>query len=863
VRHRQLKLTDYGPAPGLIDAAVEWLLVALLAFLPFAFGAVEPWSEFVAVAAALVLSVLLVVRRLTRRDCPGAWSWAYVPVALYVLLVLLQLAQLSPSLVGAETVALKSRLLADLPEATRAAHAATLSFYPPATRHDLRVVLLAAAVFAAVVEVYRRPEQVRRLLVAVTCIGGAVALLALAQHVTGATHVYWTVPLRSGARAEGGPFVNHNHFAQFMNLSIGAALGLLVVKLRELNLRGSWGAGDVMAALREPEFRAAWLYGAVVVGGAVAIFLSMSRGGMIGMLVALAFTVAGLARRQHLRQQGWVLLALAFAAFAGVLYTGFDAVYDRLAQIGNYPDATGGRFQIVRDVARVWQKFPVLGTGLGTHAYVFPAYDRTGEALLAAHVENEYVQAAEETGALGLLLVLAFVGIIWANFVRAARAGRPRIAAAAFGLGYGLLAVMVHSISDFGQHIPAVAALSAVTCGVLVVLARMARQAEAAQAALDAAAPAEGEEAPPPVIVPERRRPLRLAVPVAAAVLLGWAALGANQARDAAAYSRAAERVAATLEDNNWDGSDEDFTELLRNAAECAETERDNVEYRYWLNVYRWRAIGREHDAETGETLLTAEALDFARQIVSELHAARPLCPTYGPVVSLAGQLEAFVLDDPAGLGRIRTAYELSPGHPDVVFSAALADAAAGDFDASLAKFRRCVEMSPATLAEVMNVYENQFDRPDLAIAAAEQSRQSTPLLVLAARLRARGDAGGAALAVTARAAGTRILAERVRQPGAPPWAMVDLAGLYVQDKRNEEAITLYRDALAADYGQVDWRLALARVLAASGRHAEALREAQICLRLRPGYAAAEQLVGQLSVPRGAPATAPAELSAN
>jgi tetratricopeptide (TPR) repeat protein len=158
-------------------------------------------------------------------------------------------------------------------------------------------------------------------------------------------------------------------------------------------------------------------------------------------------------------------------------------------------------------------------------------------------------------------------------------------------------------------------------------------------------------------------------------------------------------------------------------------------------------------------------------------------------------------------------------------------------------------------LSDVMNVYENQFNRPDLAIAAAEHAGQATRLLVLAARLRARGDPEGAALANTARAAGARILAERVRQPGAPPWMMVELAGLYVQDKRNEEAIALYRDALGADYGQVEWRLTLARVLAATGRPAEALREAQICLRLRPGMAAAEQLVGELSLV--APATSP------
>ena len=858
MRHRSLKLTDYGPAPGRLDAAVEWLLVGLLAFMPFAFGAVEPWSEFVVTAGALVLSVLLVARRLARRDLPGGWTWAYVPLVLYLVLVLLQLVPLPPAVVGAlspETVALKARLLSDLPQSVALPRAATLSFYPPATRHDLRTVLAAAVIFVAVVEVYRRPEQVRRLLAAITCIGGAVALLALAQDVTRANQIYWAVPLPAKQSAEAGPFVNHNHFAQFMNLSIGAALGLLVVKLRELNVRDEWAAGDVSAAMREPEFRPAWLYAGVIVAGAVAVFLSMSRGGMIAMLAALAFTIVALARRQHLRQQGWVLVVLGFVAFAAVLYTGFDAVYDRLAQVRGHADVTGGRIQLVKDVARVWRKFPVLGTGLGTHAYVIPAYDRTGQPRLAEYVENEYAQAAEETGAAGLLLVLAFAAVVWVAYARATRAQRPRIASAAFGLGYGLLAVMVHSVSDFAQHIPAVASLSAVTCGLLVVLARMARHADAAQAAHDANAVAPKEIAAPPADPPPPspaappRRPLRILAPVAAAVLLGWALLDANAARDAAAHARAAERLAASLAANDWDGSDEDFTEILRYAASAVETRRDDVHHRYWLNVYRWRAIGRERDPETGETLLTAESLDFARRIVAELHAARPLCPTYGPVVSLAGQIEAFVLDDPAGLQRIRTGYELSPAHPDVVFAAAMAAASTGDLDGSLALFRRCIDLSPLMLPDVMDVYETQFDRPDLAIAAAEHARQPTPLLLLANDLRARGDARSAQLAQTARAAGIRILAEQCREPGTPPSTRAALAGLYVQDKRTDEAIALYRDALAADYGRVEWRLSLARALAAAGRTADALREAQICLRLRPGHPEAEQLVGELSVP--------------
>jgi O-antigen ligase len=598
VRRKALKLTDYGPAPGRLDAAVEWLLAGMLAFMPLAFGAVEPWSEFVAVAAALALALLLVVRRVVRPDCPGGWTWAYVPVALFVLLALLQLAPLPESLVRSlspETVAEKRRLLADLPAGSAPT---TLSFYALATRHDLRVVLLAAAVFAAVVEVYRRPEQVRRLLLTVTCVGGAVALLALAQQAARTDQIYWAVPVQLGSVADGGPFVNHNNFAQFMNLSTGAARGLLLVKLRDLGVGADLPPSDVAAALREPEARPAFVYAVVVVAGMVAVFLSMSRGGMVGLLAGLALATVLLARRRHLRAQGWFVALLGLAGFGALLYLGFDAVYDRLVAVRNLPEAAGGRFELVRDAAGVWRKFPLLGVGLGTHAWVFPAYDRTGAAQLAQYVENDYVQALEETGALGLALVALFAGFIWYHFFRASAAQRPRVCAASVGLGFGLLAVTVQSASDFGQHVPAVAGLTAVTCGLLVAMSRLAARARRAEEAPGEDAPAVGgaaadpaeEGAPPaqPHPVPRRRPKLGAAlVPVAAVVLLGWSALDANDARVAAGHSTAAGRVAAALARAGWDGSDEDFTRLLQSAADASSASPGDVELRYWLNAYR------------------------------------------------------------------------------------------------------------------------------------------------------------------------------------------------------------------------------------------------------------------------------------
>jgi tetratricopeptide (TPR) repeat protein len=74
----------------------------------------------------------------------------------------------------------------------------------------------------------------------------------------------------------------------------------------------------------------------------------------------------------------------------------------------------------------------------------------------------------------------------------------------------------------------------------------------------------------------------------------------------------------------------------------------------------------------------------------------------------------------------------------------------------------------------------------------------------------------------------------------------VNAANLFWRDGKLDEAIKYYRRALSRDYGAVDARLNLARLLMQTGRSDEALREVEICQRLRPGWTEAEQLAEEV-----------------
>jgi len=317
------------------DKVIEWLLVSLLIFMPFAFGAVEAWSEEVVIALAAAISICFLLKLIFRKDANLVWSRAYIPMVLFIVVIIFQLIPLPTTLlsvISPDTAAIKKELLSDLPNSNELLQSMSISFYPHATKHDLRLVLAVAGVFFVVVNVYRRAEQIKRLLAAVAIIGGSVAILALAQNLFGNGKIYWLVSTGYG-QAYSGTFINHSHYGQFMNLSIGAALGLAMVKIHESFAGKKVTLPVVFEYLASADAKVIWLVVAVVTVGAATVFVSLTRGGMVGMLIAAGFTTLMLSSRKTLRGSGWIMLLMALGAFICVLYVGFDAVYDRLASL--------------------------------------------------------------------------------------------------------------------------------------------------------------------------------------------------------------------------------------------------------------------------------------------------------------------------------------------------------------------------------------------------------------------------------------------------------------------------------------------------------------------------------------------------
>jgi O-antigen ligase len=812
------------------DSLTLVLLALLLLFAPASFGAVEAWSELIVILLATALSLCLALRAVFDRDFRFASTWLYIPLVGFILLVVSQLIWFPSSLVSIispSTVATKQEFLGGSPESLART---TLSFYPRETAANLRLVLIGTAVFVAVANMIRGTRQIKILLLAIFAIGCAQALLAIAQIASATDKIYWQVP--SGRPiATAGTFINYSHFSQFMNLSLAAGIAFTLIQFREQHRSAVTGTSWQYSLTHFGWDTYGWLLCGMVLC-AITVLTSMSRNGAISMLVAASVVGASLYRRGALNWRGWLLGAVPLAVLTVLLIVGFDVVYDRLATLQDR-EAYHGRWEMTAATLRAWAQFPILGSGLGTHEVVFPIFDTSVTPRIATHADNDYAQLLEETGIVGAALVAAFLAGIayligWLTF-----RGRSSAAAGALGLAFGLIAVSIHSFSDFGQRVPAVFCLSAAMCGLVVAIAIEEKEKRRSKHLSEGMG------------LPKTFRIGRVAAIVGLVGTLGvwaWAIQDVYFAYLGEQWWSAALAFEGRIQHAPDQVTDEDYSNLLVTAKEAFDAEPDNANYGYWLNSYRWTSLSRVTDTDTGEVLLHPDVLPFVEQIADELAGVRQICPTFGPPYALEGQLRLFVLNESDGAELIRKGVRLASYDPPTCLVAGELAAREGKSDDAERLLTRAVALQPGYFHEVVDVYLRDVKQPEMArrLAGNDYGRLES----LAQAYSAHPEYAG--LVDEIRAAAMASLRQRASAPNAQPHELAALARTEIASGKTASGIELYRRALVQDYRQVDWRLELARALAASNKLDEAIREVRVCLRLRAQYAPAVQLMEEL-----------------
>jgi O-antigen ligase len=403
------------------EAASRWceqgiagLVLAMLVFSVLATGAVRP-LEFLIVQGMAAGVLLLWLARLWIEERPRFFwppiSWAVLAFTLY---------------------AVARYVTADIEFVAR---------------QELLRVLIYAALFFAIVNNLQRPETMTLIVRVMVFLAMLVAGYAIYQYMTGDNRVWHFINPYTNRGS--GTFINPNHLAGFLELILPVGLAYVLV-----------GRG------KQPVITIVTAYSLLVMAAGLAV--SFSRGGWIATTVALTALLGVLVFQ---RRHRWsAVAALSVVVLLGIVFFSHNlrSRYRVARTFSGGGLNTELRLSIWRPAMEMWKENVWFGVGPAHFDYRFRQYRPADIQARPDRVHNDYINTLTDWGLVGVVLVsaawlLAGVGSVrcWRGLSRNGDSGSDGSDRRAFVLGAscGLLAILVHSVTDYNMHIPANAML--------------------------------------------------------------------------------------------------------------------------------------------------------------------------------------------------------------------------------------------------------------------------------------------------------------------------------------------------------------------------------------------------------------------
>jgi O-antigen ligase len=249
-----------------------------------------------------------------------------------------------------------------------------------------------------------------------------------------------------------GPYVNHNHYAGLMEMLIAFPL--------------------IFALQSDVSVGARLFFGLSAIIMGVSVVESGSRGGIIALLCQIIL-LAVIGRFTRMKRGAAVALLLVLVGMATLLAVVADSgVVARIFSLREpgRADVAGWRMSLNHDSLAMVRARPVLGWGLGTFSTVYPQFRSFYDDAPINEAHNDYMQLLVETGAVGGIITVWFLVIVfregWRNLSRSQSFWDRGVT---FGAIVSVSGILIHSASDFNLHIPANAAIFFVMCALVVV----------------------------------------------------------------------------------------------------------------------------------------------------------------------------------------------------------------------------------------------------------------------------------------------------------------------------------------------------------------------------------------------------------
>jgi O-antigen ligase len=310
-----------------------------------------------------------------------------------------------------------------------------------------------------------------RLLLLLTILAGAQGVLGLLQVGPSGGGMLYFGNEEPGQYVAIGTFVNRNHLAALLAMTLPVIVGLFVYSLRpgrHTHRRPVHAPpSEVMAK------RTLLLASAVVI--LVCLLFTRSRAGIASGLVGLACSAfvlvrAGAARRQtpRMRVASYTVIGLVVVSIGIALAIGIGPLLREL-EPGQLQASADFRWSIYAATLRGAFEFLPFGSGLSTYADVFPRFQVADVGGFIDYAHNDYLQAFMELGvAAPVIVALLFAAWLWRLAALLRDHADRSFTLLQLGAGLGMVPMVLHSMFDFALHMPANAMWFATLAGVML-----------------------------------------------------------------------------------------------------------------------------------------------------------------------------------------------------------------------------------------------------------------------------------------------------------------------------------------------------------------------------------------------------------
>jgi O-antigen ligase len=434
-----------------IEKLIYRIFIFLLFFSPLAFGTVSTWSltvmESLSIGAVLLLFISCGMKNRTIYKAPGT-----LLIILYPAFILAQLIPLPAEFVKLISPSTFS-LYSDTIGIVDPVQWISLSINKKATLEELFRYTSYAGFYLLTVQLLSHRSLLKKTVNYLAIFATILSITAILQRFTSPGKIYWFFDAYPSSF---GPYFNSNHYAGLMEMIFPVIFSLFLFykpgvsyhSLREKIV-------EIFSQIRTSEHILLGFSSLLV---AVSVFLSISRGGIISLCISAVFCFLLITLKQGtFRSAGSTVVLLTLLLLISVGWFGWKPIFKEFEKTRNDKgEITENRPIYWKDGLNIFKEFPVTGTGMGTFGNIYPKYQSKAFGRRLTHAHNDYIEFLVNGGVVGFLLFFGSLAtIIYKSFKVFLKRREPYSIFIYIGCISGIIAILLHSITDFNLQIGA------------------------------------------------------------------------------------------------------------------------------------------------------------------------------------------------------------------------------------------------------------------------------------------------------------------------------------------------------------------------------------------------------------------------